>query len=203
MLTLLRQLWHIAGFARQGCRTNWLFGIDGGNQKERPFSSCPFFTCSDGRIKSFDVCCLLILCWFVNKNTLFTRLQTAVWKQATFRMLIWVRVFRSCMFSNKMIVDWWKLLATGMRKQQKGHLGHFSYSDQLNVVIFIIDHPTLGGKSMLEFLPPTKIEVTTRKGPFQKTVSFSNHWFFKGYVSFQGSKSRYIRSSVLPSNFIN
>ena len=107
------------------------------------------------------------------------------------------------MFSKELIVDWWKLLATGMRKQHNGHLGHFSNSDQLNVVIFTIDHPTLGGKPMLEFLPPTKIEVTTRKGPFQKTVSFSNHWFFKGYGNFQGSKSRYIRSSVLPSNFIN
>ena len=88
MLTFLRQPWHIAGFARQGCCTNWLFGIDGGNQKERHFSSCFFLTCSDGRIrdlwffnlnglflhKSFDVCCLLCSCWFLNKNILLTRL---------------------------------------------------------------------------------------------------------------------------------
>jgi len=43
MPTFLRQPWHIAGFARQGCPTNWLFGIDGGNQKERHFSGCFFF----------------------------------------------------------------------------------------------------------------------------------------------------------------
>jgi len=62
MLTFLRQPWHIAGFARQSCCTNWLFGIDGGNQKERHFSSCFFFTCSDGTIQDL---------WFFNLSGLF------------------------------------------------------------------------------------------------------------------------------------
>ena len=43
MLTFLRQPWQIAGLARQACRTNWLCGIDGGNQNKRHFSRCPFF----------------------------------------------------------------------------------------------------------------------------------------------------------------
>ena len=82
MPTFLRQPWHIAGFARQGCRTNWLFGIDGGNQKERHFSI--FFSCSDERIrdlrfsiemvlffhKSCDLCCLLCSFLLLNKKYL-------------------------------------------------------------------------------------------------------------------------------------
>ena len=170
MLTLLRQLWHIAGFARQDCRTNWLFGFDGGNQKERPFSSCPFFICSDGRIKSFDVCCLLSSCWFVNKNNLFTRLQTAVWKQVTFQMLIWVRVFPKLHVLQRIDSRLMETVSHWDEETTEGTLG----------AIFIVG-PTqrpylhywsshLRGKSMLEFLPPTKIEVTPKKGPFQKTI---------------------------------
>ena len=82
MPTFLRQPWHIAGFARQGCPTNWLFGIDGGNQKERHFSI--FFSCSDERIrdlrfsiemvlflhKSCDLCCLLCSFLLLNKKYL-------------------------------------------------------------------------------------------------------------------------------------
>ena len=43
MLTFLRQPWHIAGFALQSCCTNWLFGIDGGNQKKSAISATVFF----------------------------------------------------------------------------------------------------------------------------------------------------------------
>ena len=102
MLTFLRQPWHIAGFARQGCRTNWLFGIDGGNQKERHFTNF-FKTCSDGRIRdlwfynrtglflhnSFDVCCLLCSCWFLNKNMLFTLLKRLKIHCVMFGLKVW------------------------------------------------------------------------------------------------------------------
>ena len=99
MRTFLRQPWHIAGFARQGCRTNWLFGIDGGNQKERHFNS--FFSCSDERIrdlcfsiemvlflhKSCDVCCLLCSFLFLNKKCLHFSLRKTV--QNRFRH-VWI-----------------------------------------------------------------------------------------------------------------
>ena len=90
MLTLLHQPWQTAGFDQQGCRTNWLFGTDGGNQNRRHFSRCEFFYMFARKdrglavfqskwfviAQQFDVCWLNCPCWFLNENTFFTHLST-------------------------------------------------------------------------------------------------------------------------------
>lgn len=85
MLTLLHQPWQTAGFDQHGCRTNWLFGTDGGNQNKRYFGRCAFFYMFARKdrglavfqskwfvlAQQFDVCWLRCSCRFLNKNSFF------------------------------------------------------------------------------------------------------------------------------------
>ena len=52
----------LLGSPGKGCCTNWLFGIDGGNQKSDISVAFVFLTCSDGRTRGV---------WFFNRNGLF------------------------------------------------------------------------------------------------------------------------------------